>query len=234
MSYCVNCGVELDGTLRRCPLCGTEVINPNQRSAPDPAARPYPSKVELLERRAARRFFTVMATLMLLIPPVVCLICDVLGTGAVTWSAYVIGATAMAYVYVLAPFAAEHPHPWLFLSLDCAVTLLFLYAIAVHSRGDWFLPLALPITLSAAAAVAAMLLLFRNCHAKFVRLAGLLAAAGLLCGAIDLTVSRYLGQTPLLYWSLFVCVPCLILAIVSLVINKRVQFKEEMRRRFFI
>ena len=71
MSYCVNCGVELDETLRRCPLCGTEVINPNQRSAPDPAARPFPSKVEQLERRAVRRFFTVMATLMLLIPPVV-------------------------------------------------------------------------------------------------------------------------------------------------------------------
>lgn len=234
MSYCVNCGVELEASLKRCPLCGTEVINPNERSVPDPAALPFPSKVELLERRAARRFFTVMATLMLLIPPIVCLICDVLGAGAITWSAYVIGATAMAYVYVLVPFAAEKPHPWLCLALDCAVTLLFLYAIAAHSAGDWFLPLALPLTLSAAAALAAALLLFRKCRAKFVRLAGLLAAAGLLCAAIDLTVSLYTGRSPVLYWSLFVLAPCLILALVSLVLNKRVQFKEEMRRRFFI
>ena len=175
-----------------------------------------------------------MATLMLLIPPIVCLICDVLGAGAITWSAYVIGATAMAYVYVLVPFAAEKPHPWLCLALDCAVTLLFLYAIAAHSAGDWFLPLALPLTLSAAAALAAALLLFRKCRAKFVRLAGLLAAAGLLCAAIDLTVSLYTGRSPVLYWSLFVLAPCLILALVSLVLNKRVQFKEEMRRRFFI
>ena len=30
MSYCVNCGVELDKTCSVCPLCNTKVINPNQ------------------------------------------------------------------------------------------------------------------------------------------------------------------------------------------------------------
>ena len=27
MSYCVNCGVELEASLRECPLCHTPVIN---------------------------------------------------------------------------------------------------------------------------------------------------------------------------------------------------------------
>ena len=27
MSYCVNCGVELDASLESCPLCHTPVIN---------------------------------------------------------------------------------------------------------------------------------------------------------------------------------------------------------------
>ena len=30
MSYCGNCGVELDPTARACPLCHTPVVNPNQ------------------------------------------------------------------------------------------------------------------------------------------------------------------------------------------------------------
>ena len=30
MSYCVNCGVELEKGAKKCPLCGTEVINPNE------------------------------------------------------------------------------------------------------------------------------------------------------------------------------------------------------------
>ena len=39
MSYCVQCGVELDSTAGRCPLCGTPVYNPNQpvdRTSPPP------------------------------------------------------------------------------------------------------------------------------------------------------------------------------------------------------
>ena len=28
MSYCVNCGVELDASAKICPLCNTPVINP--------------------------------------------------------------------------------------------------------------------------------------------------------------------------------------------------------------
>ena len=30
MSYCVNCGVELDASLKSCPLCHTPVINPRE------------------------------------------------------------------------------------------------------------------------------------------------------------------------------------------------------------
>ena len=30
MSYCVNCGVELEKSEKRCPLCGVEGINPAQ------------------------------------------------------------------------------------------------------------------------------------------------------------------------------------------------------------
>ena len=30
MSYCVNCGVELDSTASFCPLCRTPVVNPRQ------------------------------------------------------------------------------------------------------------------------------------------------------------------------------------------------------------
>ena len=43
MSYCVNCGVELDKTCSKCPLCNTPVYNPNQpidRVSPPP----FPSK----------------------------------------------------------------------------------------------------------------------------------------------------------------------------------------------
>ena len=76
--------------------------------------------------------------------------------------------------------------------------------------------------------------MFRKCRAQFVRLAGVLTAAALLCVLIDLTVNLYLQRAPVISWSLFVLAPCLILALVALVLNRRARFKEEMRRRFFI
>ena len=30
MSYCVQCGVKLENSLKKCPLCNTPVINPNE------------------------------------------------------------------------------------------------------------------------------------------------------------------------------------------------------------
>ena len=43
MSYCVNCGVQLDKTAKRCPLCNTPVINPSE--AIDTVSKtPYPQK----------------------------------------------------------------------------------------------------------------------------------------------------------------------------------------------
>jgi len=52
MSYCVNCGVELDASATKCPLCDTPVYNPK---APEPATQPSPfpkekGQVEVVEK----------------------------------------------------------------------------------------------------------------------------------------------------------------------------------------
>ena len=52
MSYCVNCGVELEASLKECPLCNTPVINPKQPH-PVTGSGPYPSskgQVEVVKR----------------------------------------------------------------------------------------------------------------------------------------------------------------------------------------
>ena len=43
MSYCVNCGVELDASAKKCPLCDTPVYNPK---APEPEKQPSPFPLE--------------------------------------------------------------------------------------------------------------------------------------------------------------------------------------------
>ena len=43
MSYCVNCGVELDKTAKECALCNTPVMNPREVIAQN-AKTPFPEE----------------------------------------------------------------------------------------------------------------------------------------------------------------------------------------------
>lgn len=64
MSYCVNCGVELADSERRCPLCHTEVHNPRQpydRKIP----KPFPNRLDLFEPEDNRGFAAAITTLLL-------------------------------------------------------------------------------------------------------------------------------------------------------------------------
>ena len=49
--YCVNCGVELDRSLRKCPLCNTPVWNPmeNGQEKEKAAVSPFPEEKEAVE-----------------------------------------------------------------------------------------------------------------------------------------------------------------------------------------
>ena len=74
MSYCVNCGVELDASATKCPLCDTPVYNPK---APEPEKQPSPfpkekGQVEVVKRKDINNrqkrfiFLTVLALLIYL------------------------------------------------------------------------------------------------------------------------------------------------------------------------
>ena len=62
MSYCVNCGVELDASATKCPLCDTPVYNPK---APEPEKQPSPfprekGQVEVVKRKDLGVLLTVI------------------------------------------------------------------------------------------------------------------------------------------------------------------------------
>ena len=63
MSYCVNCGVELDATASVCPLCQTPVCNPRcpvNREAP----LPFPGNRQEVAPVSRKELALVLTTLM--------------------------------------------------------------------------------------------------------------------------------------------------------------------------
>ena len=93
MSYCVNCGVELDDTARFCPLCHTPVLNPSQ---PVNISVPPPFPDERGEvPPAVKRDAAILLSSMLVSVAVCCGVLNMFLKPERTWSVYVIGAAVM-------------------------------------------------------------------------------------------------------------------------------------------
>ena len=140
MSYCVNCGVELDPGAARCPLCGTPAWKP------DPDAPSYfptkPAEVPPASRRAAAALLTAMLAS-------VSLCCGVLNLLLPTerpWSLYVIGAAVMLWIWFVLPMLARRIPIFFRLTADVAAVGVYVFLISIDlSGGAWFRGLALPI-----------------------------------------------------------------------------------------
>jgi len=234
MSYCVNCGVELAESEKQCPLCGVAVQNP---AAPwhEPRKRPYPHRLDEITRRADKRYFLSVAAVLLSIPMLVTMVSDLLAGGGITWSGYVLGSIGLVFVFVFMPLSSDRPHIALCIFVDTLATALFLFLVETLMQGKWFLGLGLPITLIAGGMAIFCEILFHKARmGLFARLAVVFILLGLFTVCLEMLIDAFLLGHIALTWSPYSLVPCVVLALALLILNKRNRFREELKRRFFI
>ena len=234
MSYCVNCGVELDNSEKQCPLCQTEIINPRNEQK-EGSARPYPSSLEHIAKRIDHRFFAALTSVIMLIPMLTTLLLDLLDGNGVSWSGYVWGALTMLFVWLILPFFFRRRHDLLFLAADCLAVALYLFLIETFSDGSWFLTLGLPITAAATICIigTASIFIYGKRTGNLRKSAWVFAVIGIFCLAVDFLVGLNITGTVHFKWSLFVLIPCLALSACALILERRKNLREEIRRRLF-
>ena len=88
MSYCVNCGVELDETASFCPLCHTPVYNPNQ-PVNEAAPKPFPTERKEVPPSSKLPIAILISTVLASVA-VCCGILNLFLKTQHTWSLYVI------------------------------------------------------------------------------------------------------------------------------------------------
>ena len=152
MSYCVNCGVELDPTASFCPLCRTPVVNPRQ---PVDTGSPPPFPTERREvPPASKAELAILVSSMLASVAVCCGLLNLVLRSGHIWSLYVIGAAAMLWVWLVPPLLLRTMHLYLRLSADVLAVALYVFLISVDLDGSaWYWHLALPIILLLGAAL---------------------------------------------------------------------------------
>ena len=97
MSYCVNCGVELDPIAKTCPLCGTPAWHP-ELDAP-----PYFPANSAAVQPASRREAAILLTAMLVSVSLCCGLLNLFLPTDRPWSLYVIGAAVMLWLWFVPP-----------------------------------------------------------------------------------------------------------------------------------
>ena len=123
--YCIKCGVELAEHEKKCPLCGTEIIYPEFiKNAP----APFPEN-KTVYRELNRNGFLSILSFLFFTAAALTLICDLSRSGTVVWSGYAAGGIALGYIIIILPMWFKKREPVLFLAVDFASVLLYLYYI---------------------------------------------------------------------------------------------------------
>ncbi len=132
--YCIKCGVELAEHEKKCPLCGTEIIYPEFiKNAP----APFPEN-KTVYRELNRNGFLSILSFLFFTAAALTLICDLSRSGTVVWSGYAAGGIALGYIIIILPMWFKKREPVLFLAVDFASVLLYLYYIPPLPCPSWY------------------------------------------------------------------------------------------------
>lgn len=235
MSYCVNCGVELDKTAHDCALCQTPVMNPRQ-PVDTFAPLPFPT-VRREVPIVVRTGFAILISAMLLSVSVCCGILNLFFLRPdKPWCLYIIGAAIMLWIWFVPPLLWRAIPLLVRLFLDVAAVGIYVFLISLDLNGSrWFMGLAMPIILTSGAILLFMGLLLQN-HKRSILTSITLMVGAVACiaMAIEYFLDRWFLPVWTPTWSIIVATICIALVIPLIIVRRVPTLREEVRRRFHL
>ena len=231
MSYCVNCGVELDATRGACPLCNTIVYNPKQpvdRESPTP----YPKDVGTSEQVNSYELLSLL-TIILVTASVVCGVLNWLVYDRTRWSLYVIGVFAQLWVYLLPVFLRDDLNHFLAIALDGAATALFVGMIALlHPGQGWYPEIALPIILLGTVLFEIFYLFtIRMKTSRLTKVMIVFAIIAVVSVSVQVLTGFHFNRHIRLTWSAVVLACCVAIDVILFSLARHKGARNELRKR---
>lgn len=202
MPYCPRCGVELDPSVTRCPLCSTAVprfedLGLGTPAWPAPGQVTDPNHVHATAPQTRRWIRGILGALFLTGVLVVTVV-DTAINGGLTWSLWPLVSLVVTYGMVVVGLV-EIPMAWKGLAWFFLIAGL-LGGFDLVGGTSWFWSLGLPIDALAFGLVGLGTWAARWCRGSaLLALGAALVGAGLM--AVDGLISSFVG-TPGLGWSL--------------------------------
>ena len=182
MSYCVNCGVELDDSAKKCALCGTQVINPAKYDSENVSVSAPFSEEVFIPKTVKARFLAGLVSLIMLVPNMACFLINLLLVPGSFWSAHIMSTSFLVWVIFVLPLFKKGHKTYFMWAFDTvavgAYTFLLMNALNIL---QWYVTCALPIILLVSAMV-----LFYIIWVRKNKRSGILKALA-ICAEVALT-----------------------------------------------
>ena len=231
MSYCVNCGVELEASLQECPLCHTPVINPKEKNK-QRTTSPYPTdkgQVEVVKRKD----LGILVSVVLIATGATCLLLNLLVFNSSLWSLVVIGSCLCLFVFSFPAIFYSKTPIYLSLLADGLSVAVYLFLITfLTSSNEWFWHLGLPIValLTALAELFPLLARFLPLNILSCALC-IFIEIPVFCVSLELLIRHVLQHPYRITWSAVVLTVCVIIDIALITILAKKRLRNEVRRR---
>ena len=231
MSYCVNCGVELEASLQECPLCHTPVINPKEINK-QRTASPYPTdkgQVEVVKRKD----FGILVSVVLIATGATCLLLNLLVFNSSLWSLVVIGSCLCLFVFSFPAIFYSKTPIYLSLLADGISVAVYLFLITfLTDSNEWFWHLGLPIValLTVLAELFPLLARFLPFNILSCALCIFIEIPA-FCVSLELLIRHILERPYRITWSAVVLTVCVIIDIALITILAKKPLRNEVRRR---
>ena len=237
MSYCVNCGVELEKSLSQCPLCNTPVMNPRQmkivpKSEEVKFPSPFPEEKGQIEN-VNRTDMAILLTTFVVATAVICGLLNLLVFKTVPWSLAIIGGCILLWAILIPVVIYANQSVYVSIALDgCAMAVyLFLLTYLTQSK-VWFWELGLPIVILVTILLELFVLCLRKLPKSFLGTAlYAVTAVALLCLGLESLIDLFVAESVMIGWSAIVATVCEILDITILTLLSRKRLRNEVRRR---
>lgn len=231
MSYCVNCGVELEASLKECPLCRTPVINPNQLNSEFPSS-PYPTTKGQVEA-VKRKDLGILLSVVLTATSATCFLLNLLVFDSSLWSLIVIGCCICLFVFTFPAIFYSKTPIYVSLLADGVSVAVYLFLISfLTSSSTWFWQLGLPVVIVLTVCAECFPLLSRFFHLTI--LSGSLCVfieIPAFCVSLELLIKHLLDRPYRITWSAVVLTVCVIIDFALITILAKKRLRNEVRRR---
>ena len=231
MSYCVNCGVELEKACKECPLCDTPVINPREKKTEEKLA--YPEVLSIPDS-VNKRYICFILSLVIFIPNIVVIILNTIFFSNPVLK-YIVGAFAVFWVWFLFPLLWKKAIPSVLVAID-ALTLMgyfYLYRVGGDDNG-WVFAVAIPIVVFLWGIVNLFLLWFRKKRSKPAISVAVLGAINIMTVVTEVSTSIFFLKKLQFVVSFVMTACCVSLMIFFAVLAKSRRMKAWIERKFFI